>query len=116
MSTTEKIDTLIIINVSGDQMPTLARQLIEKDFHFTQIDSSGGLLHVLTNSLLVGINRQRYPELKELIHACCRRRRTHIAAETQMDIHLHPAQPIIIEAEIGGATLNTLDVEYFEQF
>lgn len=116
MSIKAEIDTLVIINVSGDQMQSLARQLVEQDFHFTQIDSSGGLLHVLTNSLLVGIHRQRYPELKELIHTCCQRRRTHIAAETQMDIHLHPGQPIIIEAEIGGATLNALDVEHFEQF
>lgn len=116
MTSNAKINTLVIINVSGDQMQELTRQLVEKDFHFTQIDSSGGILHVLTNSLLVGIERQRYQELKELLYACCQRRRTHIAAETQMDIHLHPGQPIIIEAEVGGATINTMDVEFFEQF
>lgn len=111
-----EINTLIIANVASEQVPTLTKELNQKRFYFTRIASSGGFLHLSTNTLLIGIRQARYDELMEILHACCKKQRTHIATQTQMEAHFQPSQPIIIEAETGGATLLTLPVRHFEQY
>jgi uncharacterized protein YaaQ len=111
-----EIDTLIIANVSSENVPLLTHELNEERFYFTRIDSSGGLLHLATNTLLIGIQAERYDDLMEILHTYCAKQRTHIATQTQMETHFQPSQPIIIEAETGGATILTLPVEHFEQY
>ncbi len=109
-----QIDTLVIINVSSEQVGKLSDALVKKKFYFTHIHSSGSILRITTDSLLIGINRVRYDELMQVIHKCCKRRREYIPA--QMETQLHHSQPIVIEAETGGATIQTVAVEHFEQF
>ena len=110
------INTLIIANASSEHVPFLIDVLNKKHFYFTQIASSGGFLQISTNTLLIGIHRDRYDELMELIRTYCKKQLTHIATQTQMEAHFQPSQPIIIEAETGGATILTLPVEHFEQY
>ena len=102
------INTLIIANASSEHVPFLIDVLNKKHFYFTQIASSGGFLQISTNTLLI--------ELMELIRTYCKKQLTHIATQTQMEAHFQPSQPIIIEAETGGATILTLPVEHFEQY
>jgi uncharacterized protein YaaQ len=111
-----EINTLLLVYLSADQIPALTAALIEEKFHFTQIASRGGFLNLSTNTLLIGINNVRHDKLKVLLDTHCSKRRTHIATHTQMEAHFQPSQPIIIEAETGGATIMTLPVEHFEQF
>jgi len=111
-----KINTLIIANVSSEQVPVLMKELIQKRFSFTRIASSGGLLTVSTNTFLIGIRQERHGELMGLLNTCCKKQLTHIATQTQMEAHFQPSQPIIIEAETGGATILTLPVDHFEQY
>lgn len=110
------IDTLVILNVTNEQIDELTRQLNRRQFYFTRIASSGSFLRYPNNSLLIGIPKNRLDDLKSLIHECCRRRTAHIAAQSHIEAYPHHSQPVIIEAEIGGATLQTLAVERFEQF
>ena len=111
-----EINTLLIANISSEHLTPLTKELNERRFYFTRIASSGGFLNFSTNTLLIGIRQERYDELMGLLHTYCKKQRTHIATQTQMEAHFQPAQPIIIEAETGGATLLTLPVEHFEQF
>jgi uncharacterized protein YaaQ len=111
-----KIDTLVIINLASDQLSSLKKALNQNQFYFTLVDNAGGLLENPTHTLFIGINSSRYDELIKLLHKNCKKQRTHIATQTQMEIHLQPHQPIIIEAETGGATILTLPVAYFEQY
>ena len=110
------IDTLVILYVTNEQIDVLMDLLNQHQFHFTRIASSGGFLHYPNNSLLIGISRERLDELKTLVKECCQRRTTHIATQTHVESYPHHSQPVIIEAEVGGATLHTLAVEHFEQF
>ena len=50
----------------------------------------------------------------QLVRACCSKRRTYILARNEQPL-IH-GQPLMIEAEIGGATISVLEVEHFEQF
>lgn len=116
MSEKDKVDILVVANVSSELIPQLTKKLNQERFFFTQIASSRGLLHISTSTLLIGIHRNRYNDLMKLIHTHCKKKRTHIATQTQMEAHFHPPHPIIIEAETGGATLLTLPVLHFEQY
>ncbi len=111
-----EINTLLIVYLSADQLPGLTAALNEQKFYFTRIASRGGFLNLSTNTLLIGINDDRHDELTALLNEHCSKRRTHIATQTQMEAHFQPSQPIIIEAETGGATILTLPVEHFEQY
>jgi uncharacterized protein YaaQ len=116
MNENHGIDTLVILHVTNEQIDVLMDKLNKQQFYFTRIDSSGGFLQYPNNSLLIGISRERLDDLKILVKDCCQRRTTHIATQTHVESYPHHSQPAIIEAEVGGATMQTLTVEYFEQF
>lgn len=116
MGKKSEINTLIIANASSEQVPMLTKDLIKRHFYFTRIDSSGSFMQLSTDTLIIGISYERYDELMELLHKHCKKQRTHIATQTQIEAHFQPAQPIIIEAETGGATIMSLPVEHFEQY
>ncbi len=110
------INTLIIATASSDQVPMLTKELNKQRFYFTHVASSGSFMQLSTNTLLIGIPHERYKELMDILHKHCKKQRTHIATQTQIEAHFQPAQPIIIEAEMGGATILTIPVEHFEQY
>lgn len=107
------IDQLVIIIVSSAQAGTLMDKLGHLDFHFTKVDSSGGFLQEATLCLFVGLHHERRKALVELIRQHCHRRKIYIPAH--MDVTQIQGQPLMIEAETGGATVFTLNVERFEQ-
>jgi uncharacterized protein YaaQ len=112
--TNDQVDMLVVILISSDEIPKLSKELIQAGFYFTQVDSRGGFLSEEVASLLVGINRERYAPLVELVTKSCPRRKRYVQA--QIDSPLFQGQPVMMEAEAGGATLFTLDVEHFEKF
>jgi uncharacterized protein YaaQ len=111
-----KIDTLIFLYVRNEQIEGLSKELIANQFQFTIISSSGGLLSYPNNSILIGISKDRLDELRKIVKRCCQRRTTHIATQTHIESYPQHSTPIIVEAEIGGAILNIVEVDHFEQF
>ncbi len=111
--TEHNVDQLVIVTVAGPQAGTLTTILTRDGFYVTQADSSGGILREATTWLLVGLDRARLPRLLEHIRECCPTRRQFIAAHAEAP--LLEVQPVMIEAEMGGATIYVLDVERFEQ-
>ena len=53
---------------------------------------------------------QREPKATKLFHT------THIATQTHIESYPHHSTPVIVEAEVGGATMHMVNVEHFEQF
>ena len=107
------INQLVLATVSGAHTGALTDRLKHDGFYFTQVDSSGGILYEATVSLLIGLNQARLPRLLEHIRKCCHARRRFIPAHVEAP--LLEIQPVLIEAEVGGATVYVLDVERFEQ-
>jgi uncharacterized protein YaaQ len=114
MSSSSTIDLLFIISVANEQAGELSQRLVRAGFYFTRVESSGGLLEKSTVSLLVGIPADRREALMKLVRACCSTRRTYITARSEQP--LIQGQPLMIEAEISGATISVLEVDHFEQF
>jgi len=107
------VNQLVITTASGGQAGELTDRLTRDGFYVTRIDSSGGILHEATVSLLIGLDQTRLPRLLEHIRECCPTRRQFIPAHVETP--LLEIQPLVIEAEVGGATVYVLDVERFEQ-
>lgn len=108
-----EIDQLVMVIVASAQAGMLMDKLSQMKFSFTKVDSSGGFLHEATLCLLVGLNHERRSALIELIQQHCHRRKVYIPAH--MDVTQIQGQPLMIEAEVGGATMFTLNVDRFEQ-
>jgi uncharacterized protein YaaQ len=113
MTSDDVVNQLVFATVAGTQAGTLSRRLIQDGFHITQIDSQGGILHEATATVLVGLDKRRLPRLLAIVRECCRTRRQYLPAHVEAPIL--EVQPIMIEAEIGGATVYAFDVERFEQ-
>ena len=111
-----KIDTLVILYLTNEQIDELTKKLNQQRFYFTLIASSGEFFNYPNSSLIIGISKDRLDDLKTLIQQCCQRRTTHIATQTHVESYPHHGAPVIVEAEVGGATLHTMAVEHFEQF
>jgi len=107
------VNQLVITTVSGAQAGALTDRLTRDGFHVTQADSSGGILYEATVLLLIGLDQARLPRLLEHIRECCPTRRRFIPAHVEAP--LLEIQPVMIEAEVGGATIYALDIERFEQ-
>ena len=113
MNETESIDRLVIAVVSRDDVGDLAQLLIRGGFYFTRVTSHGGLLSEEIVSLLIGINGSRHAALLDLISGCCHTRVKYVPA---VDNSAFQGQPLMIEAEVGGAIIYTCEVEQFVQF
>jgi len=107
------VNQLVITTVAGAQAGALTDRLTRDGFYITRVDSGGGILYEATVSLLIGLDQARLPRLLEHIRECCRTRRRFIPAHVEAP--LLEIQPMMIEAEVGGATVYVLDVERFER-
>ena len=109
----QTINQLVIAVVSGAQAGGLTQRLRAAGFYFTQLDSWGGLLEESTMCLIIGLNASRRPALMDLICQCCKVHRQFIPA--RLDASMLQVQPVMIEAEMGGASVYTVEVERFER-
>jgi uncharacterized protein YaaQ len=113
MTSSNIVNQLVLATVAGSQAGELRERLIRDGFYVTQIDSMGGLFHEATVSMLIGLDRIRLPRLLEHIRECCHVRRQFLPAHVEGPFL--ESQPVMIEAEVGGATVYVFDVERFEQ-
>ncbi len=108
-----EINQLAILVVSGYQSDDLMQHLVEQRFYFTKIDSSGGMLNEPAVCLLLGLNKSRLPLLVDLIQKCCQPYTQYIP--TQLNSQSGYPSMSMIEAQVGGGLIYTLNVERFEQ-
>jgi uncharacterized protein YaaQ len=109
----DQVNQLVFATVAGSQVGKLLDRVTKDGFFVTEIDSQRGILHESTASLLIGLDASRLPRLMEHIHECCQTRRQYIPAHVEAAIF--EAQPVMIEAEVGGATVFVFAVEQFVQ-
>jgi uncharacterized protein YaaQ len=106
-------DRLVILIVSGTQVDSLIAHLAREKFNFTVINSTGGILQEPEVCLLVGFESKRLPILLDLVRKDCSPYRHYVSTQGYMQGEM--AKPSMLEAELGGARLYTMNVERFEQ-
>ncbi len=109
----QRVNQLVIATVAGGQAGDVIRTLVEEGFHVTQIDSTSGLLQEATVSLLIGLDQARLPRLLERLRSLCRPYTRYLPVH--LEVTIAEVQPMMIETQVGGATVFVLNVERFEQ-
>jgi len=107
------VSHLLLVTVTGSQAERLREQLTREGFYFTEIDSSGGLIYETTESLLIGVPRPQLARVLDHIRRYCQTQTKYLA--THVAVPAMEIQPLMVEAEVGGATVYVLDVERFVQ-
>jgi len=107
------LDRLVILTVFDSQADPLMKQLTREGFHFTVINSAGGVMQEAINCLLIGFFHERMPILLEIVRKNCRPYRKYIPTQGLMPAEL--ANLPMLEAQLGGAMIYTMNVERFEQ-
>jgi uncharacterized protein YaaQ len=109
-----QVDRLLVVFVVGSQSELLMDKLRELNFRFTQVDSRGGFLQEKTTCIFIGLENARLNQALELIRSCCPRHLQYIPARMDVATSMQ-GQPLMLEAEVGGANIIVLGVEKFIQ-
>jgi uncharacterized protein YaaQ len=113
MAATKTIDRVMIVTLQGDTADALTRALTGAGFQVTIVESRGGFLLEPSSTLMIGYASVDEETLLGNIRTlCCTRKRL---VPVQPDGSLLPALPLMIEAEVGGASVIALRVERFIQ-
>jgi uncharacterized protein YaaQ len=113
MANQESVNVLVVIVVDAERVSDLRQALIKDRFYFTLVDSRGGLIGEAEECMLVGIPEARLPELLTLVEAHCHTRRVYVPA--RFDLGMMQGQPMMVEAEVGGASVYILEIDQFVQ-
>lgn len=114
MNEEKATNILLVVFVMGSQADALMESLRQRNFRFTQVDSSGGFLQEKTICLFIGLSRDSLDEVLQIIRTNCRKRLQYIPARMDVAAALQ-GQPVMIEAEMGGALVVGVEVEQFIQ-
>lgn len=107
------INRLAIATVAGSQADELTRTLVKEGFYVTEIASTSGFFQEATVSLLIGLEESRLPRLLHLIRTLCRPYVRYVPVH--LEVAMAEVQPLMMETQVGGATVFVLNVERFEQ-
>ena len=105
---------LVIAVINNDDSRTAITALTGRDFFVTQLSTTGGFLMVGNTTLLIGTEKERLPELKEILKKyCVTREKTNPSVEAFCRRLLNHS--VEEKVTIGGAVMFTLSVDEFEK-
>ncbi len=107
------LDRLVLLTFSDSQGDLLMKQLTQENFRFTVINTTGGLLQEAVVCLLVGFTHERMPLFLKIVRKYCRVHRKYIPTQGLMP--MEQLNLPMVEAQLGGATIYTMNVERFVQ-
>ena len=101
---------LVIAVINNDDSRTAITALTGRDFFVTQLSTTGGFLMVGNTTLLIGTEKERLPELKEILKKyCVTREKTNPSVEAfGRGLLNHSVEE---KVTIGGAVMFTLSVK-----
>ena len=107
---------LAICIVHNRDRNKLTDEMLKAGFKFTVIGSTGGLLREGNSTLLIGLDEELAPTLKEIVQASCKSREQMVNV---MPFEAAPPGAFIpspVKVPVGGAVLFFLDVDEFVRY
>lgn len=106
---------LVIAVVQGSDADRLLEALVSQGFRATQINSSGGFLREQNVTLMIGVQDEQVPIVRDVVRQNCHARTRFV----------NPLMPIVepgeyyapspVEVLVGGATIFVLDITRHER-
>ena len=107
-----KCDTLLMAIIQAQDAEISEDALCDKDFSVTRLPSVGGFLGRRNITLLIGLQKERYPEAIEILKQTCRERTEYIAVPLESaPLPLPTPTPVTV----GGATVFSFDLDHYEE-
>ena len=91
-------------------------ELLRAGFKFTTIGSTGGFLREGSVTLLMGVNEEELPALREVIARNCQRREQMVSVGGFEGTATGTFAPNAVKVQVGGAVMFVVDVDSFERF
>ena len=107
---------LAICIVHNRDRNKLTDEMLKAGFKFTVIGSTGGFLREGNSTLLIGVEEELIPSLKEIVQASCKAREQMVNV---MPFEAAPPGAFIpspVKVPVGGAVMFFLDVNEFVRF
>ena len=98
---------MVIAIIQADDRRKLGHLLVERGFRATQLNSTGGFLHVGNATLMIGVEESKLIDLLNTIQEVCLPRQQIISDPT----YFGDESPI--EITIGGATVFIMDIDQY---
>jgi uncharacterized protein YaaQ len=112
--TKQTCDTLMVAVVQAQDAEVTENRLGKEDAtNVTRLPSLGAFLGRRNATLMVGMPKELKAKVLDILHENCRQRVEFIAVPLESAPMPMPAPTPIT---VGGATVFSLDVEYFEEF
>ena len=107
---------LAICIVHNRDRNKLTDEMLKAGFKFTVIGSTGGFLREGNSTLLIGLDEELAPTLKEIVQTSCKSREQMVNV---MPFEAAPPGAFIpspVKVPVGGAVLFFLDVDEFVRY
>ena len=114
MTSTNAVNQLVFVIVSGRQADALCHALVKNHFYYTKFDISMFAFQETTLCLMIGLNNSRNADLMQLVEEHCQPHQEFVPVHFTPPAGFPPLS--MIEARVGGALVYSVDVERFEQF
>jgi uncharacterized protein YaaQ len=114
MTTSNEVNQLVLVIVSGRQAETLSHALVKQRFYYTKFDISMFAFQETTLCLMIGLNSDRISELIHLVEEHCQPHQEYVPVQFTPPAGFPPLS--MIEARVGGALVYRVEVERFIQF
>jgi uncharacterized protein YaaQ len=107
---------LVIAVIHNRDKGRVVDALLESQFKFTQVASTGGFLREGNTTLLIGVEDSLLESLLRLLESNCRTREQYVNPMPPDAAPIGSFLPTPIAVEVGGAVVFVLPVERFERF
>ncbi len=107
---------LVIAVIHTRDKGRVMEALLEHQFKFTQLASTGGFLREGNTTLLIGVDDEQLEPLLNLLEQNCHTREQYINPIPPDAAPIGTFLPTPIAVEVGGAVVFVLPVERFERF
>ncbi len=107
---------LVIAVIHNRDKGRVVDALLESNFKFTQVASTGGFLREGNTTLLIGVDDDLLEPLLSLLEQNCRTREQFVNPLPPDTAPIGSFLPTPISVEVGGAVVFVLPVEQFVRF
>lgn len=106
---------LVIVVVNNRDRQRFCDALVERDFRFTVVSTTGGFLREGNTTALIGVSETRKEELLELIKEICQTRERLVNVTPPAPEHIGAMVASPMKVLVGGAKVFVLEVAQFEE-
>lgn len=112
----DQVDILALVVVSDEQAGKLGQRLVENGFRYTIISAVTALLPAGSACLMIGTHSSRIDDLNSHVDDVCRTRQTFVRTTGQPMFGAAGLPPMMLEAQVGSASVYILPVETYLAF